>query len=684
MITHLPVRILVLSPGQEVYSQIRKSFEGLILSEIEQAKTSPKTEANSPSEENVSLPDKAIFAPVLAQKTSEAVDCVRFASAEGKPFVAVFLDLMPDSLSEGLAAVKELLAADDQVHAILCVEHPPGITPEQLASVGDVHRVLLLRKPLVAMEVLQLSRVLAVKSREPAAAAEAFPTDAQGRVSENDYQLLFEQSPTPKFIYDRDTLAFLAVNQAAVKHYGYSSEEFTKLTLRDILSPTDLSAFQTRLEHVPGQGGSAGIWTHRRSNGKTSEMAITALALEFRGRKAWISLALDVSERLSLEAQLRQSQKMESIGMLAGGVAHDFNNLLTVIQGHAGLAAAVGGIPPRVTDSLREITQAAKRAADLTRQLLTFSRKQTMQPQSVDLNEVITNVTKMLRRVLGEDITLESAFSEGLTPVKADIGMLEQVMLNMAVNSRDAMPKGGKLRISTFPMVVTEDEVARNSEARPGNYVVLGFEDTGCGISPENLPRIFEPFFTTKELDRGTGLGLATVYGIIKQHQGWIEVSSQVDNGTNFCIFLPASSHAEHVSPNAAGVSLPEIGGTETILVVEDEEPLLKLMKHILESYGYKVHGCMTGKEALNLWENHRQKIELLLTDMVLPDGMAGPDLAELLKLSKPSLKVIFTSGYDSGKFPVYSPALQGANFLQKPFHARKLAEKVHDCLAAK
>jgi len=502
------------------------------------------------------------------------------------------------------------------------------------------------------------------------------------RASENHYRLLFESSPIPIYVYDQETFRFLAVNEAAVLHYGYSREEFLSLTFRDIAVPDDLPAFLDSLARlVPGSGNS-GISRHRKKDGKLVETEITSHSLVFDGKKAWLSLATDVTERLSLEAQLRQSQKMESVGQLAGGIAHDFNNLLTVITGHAGILLAREQLSPQIAEPLKEISEAARRAAELTRQLLTFSRKQVLQPQFIDLNEAVSNIGKMLRRILGEDIALEVNFSPNLPCVKADLGMLEQVLLNLAVNSRDAMPRGGRLQLTTASVMVDAAEAQKNPEAAIGRFVCLAIADTGCGISPENLPRIFEPFFTTKELDRGTGLGLATVYGIVKQHRGWIQVTSQPQAGTTFKIFLPASHEKSGAVTMPAG-DARVIGGTETILVVEDEVPLLKLIHHILESHGYEVLGCGNGNTALELWEQHRAKIDLLFTDMILPDGMAGPELAQILQASKPSLKVIYTSGYDTGKL-TQAPALrEGFNFIQKPFHARKLAETVHDCLNA-
>jgi two-component system cell cycle sensor histidine kinase/response regulator CckA len=502
------------------------------------------------------------------------------------------------------------------------------------------------------------------------------------RASEARFRLLFENNPAPIYVYDRETLAILAVNDAALRHYGYSRQEFLNLTLRDLALPEEITTFLEKLAQIPGTPapGNSGVWRHRKKNGLLGEVEITSQSIMMVGRPAWLSLAQDVTERLSLEAQLRQSQKMESVGQLAGGIAHDFNNLLTVINGHSGLLLADTTLNPKAADRVREISEAARRAADLTRQLLAFSRKQELHPQVVDLNEVVNNVMKMLRRILGEDIALDWSFAPNLPPVKADLGMIEQVLLNLAVNSRDAMPRGGRLRIATSSLMIDAGYVHLNPEAAPGRAVCLTFADTGCGIAPEHLPRIFEPFFTTKGIERGTGLGLATVYGIIKQHQGWIKVNSRLNEGTTFEIFLPASTQRPGETP--LPTAPPQvIGGTETLLVVEDEAPLRKLIQHILESYGYKVLEAANGNAALEIWQDQRRKIDLLFCDLVLPDGMSGPELAQLLQRSKPGLKVIFTSGYDTERVSREFVLSQGARFIQKPFHARKLAEAVHDCL---
>ncbi|HEY3857498.1 MAG TPA: ATP-binding protein [Verrucomicrobiae bacterium] len=503
------------------------------------------------------------------------------------------------------------------------------------------------------------------------------------RNSERHYRLLFENNPTPVFVYGQETLRFIAVNEAAVLHYGYTREEFLSLTLMDISLPEEVEVFLRKMSALSPGAGNSGIWRHRKKDGKLIEMEMTSHSLLLGDRRAWLSLAMDVTQRLSLEAQLRQSQKMDSVGQLAGGIAHDFNNLLTVISGHSGILLAMKNLNPGVAEPVKEIFEAARRAAELTRQLLTFSRKQVAQLQVVDLNEVVTNVSKLLRRILGEDISLEVDLAPSPATIKADLGMIEQILMNLAVNSRDAMPKGGKLRLSTGFVTVTESQAHHNPEASAGRFVCVEFSDTGCGIAAEHLPRIFEPFFTTKEIERGTGLGLATVYGIVKQHQGWIEVASQLREGTTFRIFLPASNQRSGPLPVISNEQRI-VGGGETILVVEDEAPLLKLIQHILESHGYKVLGCSNGKSALEAWALLGKKIDLLLTDMILPDGMAGSELAQTLQASKPGLRVVYTSGYDTEKLGKDMNLKEGFNFVQKPFHARKLAETVYDCLNAR
>ena len=391
--------------------------------------------------------------------------------------------------------------------------------------------------------------------------------------------------------------------------------------------------------------------------------------------------AEDVTDRLNLEAQLRQAQKMDTVGQLAAGVAHDFNNLLTIIQGHAGLLGLATGLDPTHTESARQILVAAERASNLTRQLLLFSRKQILQTQLLNLNDVVANLGKMLRTLIGPQVELKRLTMDDLPAINADPGMMEQVLVNLAVNARDAMPRGGELVIKTFFVEVDEGYVQRHSEARPGNFVCLTVTDTGHGMDEATLARIFEPFFTTKEVGKGTGLGLATVYGILKQHQGWVEVESEVKRGTTFKVFLPVSTRAVNGSVLAQPGIAP--GGDETILLVEDETALREVVREILELKGYRVISAATGAQALKIWEDRKDDVDLLLTDMMMPEGVSGRELAERVLQDRPDIKVICSSGYS---LDVVSPDFaqkKGTEFLQKPYSPETLAKTVRECLNA-
>jgi two-component system, cell cycle sensor histidine kinase and response regulator CckA len=392
----------------------------------------------------------------------------------------------------------------------------------------------------------------------------------------------------------------------------------------------------------------------------------------------------DVTERLSLEAQLRQSQKMESVGQLAAGVAHDFNNMLTVIQGHSGMLMAKSAQKPELLDSAQAIYFAAERAANLTRQLLMFSRKNVMQPKRLDLREVVSRMSKMLQRLLGETISLEFRSTSEIPAVQADVGMVEQVIMNLAVNARDAMPKGGTLTISTTPIAVDEAYGQTHPEAHPGSFVCLQVADTGFGMNRETLARIFEPFFTTKEVGKGTGLGLATVYGIVKQHGGWIEVVSEPGKGAAFSVFWPACAGPAETKPKEDSFTAPVRGGKETILVVEDEPVLRDLAQIILQECGYSVLAASSGPEALEMWAKHHDAIDLVLTDMAMPLGISGVDLARRLLAAKPSLKLIFASGYSMDEVDSTFVRNGRASFLQKPYTHVTLAQAIRDCLDRK
>lgn len=394
--------------------------------------------------------------------------------------------------------------------------------------------------------------------------------------------------------------------------------------------------------------------------------------------------AADITERQSLELQLRQSQKLESVGKLAGGIAHDFNNLLTIIYGHASLLLQAKQGSPDVAGCAKRISIAAERATNLTRQLLMFSRKQPMQARNLDLRQVISGMVKMLQPILGEDISLQvEDRGPGLPLVHADQSMMEQVIMNLAINARDAMPAGGTLKIQTSTQCLAQDPSDDTLDRARGPVVQLTVSDTGCGIASENLPHIFEPFFTTKDAGQGTGLGLATVYGIIKQHNGWIQVNSEPGQSTTFRIFLP----------NAAGqpegpVSEPPMSevprGTEVILLVEDEVALRELIRDNLKFSGYRVLDAPSGVTALETWNQHKASIDLLLTDVIMPGGITGWELAERLKSEKPSLRVVLSSGYTKEIGGQDEALRKGFHFLPKPYRPATIARVIRDCLDGK
>jgi two-component system cell cycle sensor histidine kinase/response regulator CckA len=417
------------------------------------------------------------------------------------------------------------------------------------------------------------------------------------------------------------------------------------------------------------------------ANGNTLVVEESVSFVELPGQPLLqLSVFRDVTGERRLEEQLRQSQKMQAIGQLASGVAHDFNNILTIIQGHASLLLSAGGLSEPATRSAQQIVQASERAASLTRQLLTFSRRQVLQPRPVDLNEVVANLTRMLDRLLGEDIALEVVPAPGRAVVRADSAMMEQVLLNLAVNARDAMPRGGRLRIRLTRENIAPPPAPGKSARGVGPFVCLTVTDTGCGIAPEILPRIFEPFFTTKEVGKGTGLGLATVYGIVQQHGGWIEVESQLGRGSTFRIYLPEAD-GDTASDAGESPARETARGRETILVVEDEPAVRELVRDLLTQHGYRVLEAESGPRALEIWRQHKQEIALLLTDVVMPEAMNGRELAERLCAERPGLKVIFTSGYSADVLGREHLLERGIHYVQKPFHPQRLVQIVRDCL---
>lgn len=506
--------------------------------------------------------------------------------------------------------------------------------------------------------------------------------EAAMRDSEAQYRLLFEANPNPMWVYDRETLRFLAVNDAATRSYGFSRDEFQGMTIKDIRPAEEVPRLIASLASAGGNPGpTRSSWRHRTRDGANLDVEIVGSPLTFRERPAELVLAHDVTARKRLEEQFRHAQKMEAVGRLAGGVAHDFNNLLTAILGHSELLLGdMSPVDPRRED-LTEIVQAAERAAGLTRQLLAFSRQQVLEPQLLDLNAIVTQLSKMMHRLLGEDIDLSLALTPELGRIKADPGQIEQVLVNLAVNSRDAMPDGGKLTIETWEQEVDQDQAHAEQPIPPGRYVMMGITDNGAGMDEETRRRLFEPFFTTKEAGKGTGLGLSTVYGIVTQSGGYVWVYSEPGRGTTFKIYLPLAGESD--APTATITPAPEpvvTSGWETILLVEDEAAVRKLAAEVLERQGYHVIVAGRATEARAALEQLDGPLHLLITDIVMPD-LRGPDLAEIVRAARPECKVLYMSGYAPEAVVRHGAIQSGRTFIGKPFSPAVFVRKVRAVL---
>jgi PAS domain S-box-containing protein len=626
------------------------------------------------------------------------------------------------------------------------------------------------------------------------------------RESEERYRLLFESNPHPMWVYELETLRFLAVNEAAVQHYGYSCEEFLSMTIKDMRPPEDIPALMKNISHLSGGLNQAGIWRHQKKDGTLIDVEVTSHSLIFAGRSAEVVLVNDVTERKraeqelsqseeryrdlvenahdiiyshdlegnytsvnkageqitgytreealkmnlmqtvapeylegtremirkklagekvtayeleviakdghrvtlevntklvmqdgvavgvqgiarniterkQLEDQLRQSQKMEAVGRLAGGVAHDFNNLLTAIIGYSELSIRKLKAEDPLRHNIEEIKKAGERATNLTRQLLAFSRKQVLQPKVLDINTVVSDVEKMLHRLIGEDIDLRTLLAPELGSIKADPGQIEQVILNLVVNARDAMPHGGEMTIETENVYLDAEYAKHHIAVEPGPYVMLAVSDNGCGMDEEIRAQIFEPFFTTKEQGKGTGLGLSTVYGIIKQSKGSIWVYSEVEQGTTFKVYLPRVDEGVEKAVHSQE-SKPDGKGHETVLLVEDDEIVRGIARMSLELGGYKILTATSAHEALLICGQDKEPIHLMLTDVIMP-GMSGPVLAEQIRKLLPQLTVLYMSGYTQDAIVHHGVLREGVNFIEKPFTPGALARKVREVLDA-
>lgn len=533
----------------------------------------------------------------------------------------------------------------------------------------------------------ELDRKVEARTRDLSSANEGLRKEVESRakaeqalrLSEERFRLLIENAQDSLFVFDRSG-SFVDVNPQACRQLGYTREELMALSVTDIVVDLSAGEMQEMMGRVDSDGHLTREGAHRRKDGATFPVEVSLAAFDTTVGRRYQALGRDITSRQRLEEQLRQAQKMESVGRLAGGIAHDFNNLLSSIIGFSELTLM--SLPPDdpLGDNLNEIIDAGQRAAGLTRQLLVFSRKQVLEMKVVDLNAVIENSTRMLGRMIGEDVVIKINPGPSLPPINADVGQLEQVLMNLVVNARDAMPRGGELVIETACVDLDEAYASGHQDLAPGKYVMFSVTDSGSGIAPDVQERMFDPFFTTKEEGKGTGLGLATVYGIVRQHKGHIWVYSEPGRGATFKVHFPAVVEGDLEEGAPVRAETPR--GSETILVVDDDLSVRRLIARTIDSLGYRTLVAGSSQEALEYFEETGGKIDVMLTDVIMP-GMNGSRLAEIARSRNPEMKIMFMSGYP-GDHIVGNELEEGTTYLQKPIPLSVLATKIREVLDGK
>ena len=640
--------------------------------------------------------DTVSFQLDSAFQGQEALEKLQAATLERRPYSLAFVDVRMPPGWDGIETISRLWKVDPTLQVVICTAYSDYSWDEMRARLGQPDCLVVLKKPFDNVEVQQLAHAL-TRKWELARRAELQLQDLEQMVlqrtaelrktnedlskSEERFAKAFQTSPVGMAIQALPDQRFVDANKAMLQLTGLAHENLIGASAADLFlwkAPAVVDGWVDGL--LRNESPAGGETELLDVAGNVHQVLVSMSLVTFDSRSHVLMVVQDMTERVLLERQLRQAQRMEAIGQLAAGVAHDFNNILTVISGHAGLLKNQIQAGRAGTESADKIFKAVDRAAGLIRQLLLFSRKQVTQFRYIDINETISRSVAMISRLLGEHVRLEFVPQPQLAAIHGDAVMLEQIIMNLAVNARDAMPNGGQVVIQTDLVQVNRGATPLDPHERAGDFVRLSFRDTGSGMNTAVLNRLFEPFFTTKPVGKGAGLGLSTVFGIVRQHNGWIEVASKPDQGTTFELFFPASSKpAEHItSAFDTGMLL---GGRETVLVVEDEEALREMVGLVLTAQGYKVLCASSGVDALRLYEQAHHRIDLLLTDLVMPGGVMGGELAARLQAQNPDLKVVFTSGYSPGIAGKDLSLLDGRNFLPKPYAIGKLAQTVREAL---
>ena len=648
---------------------------------------------------------RASFEIDAASQGQEGLEKVERALREGRPYALAFVDVRMPPGWDGPETISRIWQVYPQLQIVICTAYSDYSWDDMVRTLGHSDNLVILKKPFDTIEVLQLAHALtskwrlaiqaqakleelecqvALRTQALENANQRLRTEATARqLSEERFAKAFSTNPVPMSIHSLGEERTVDANESFLKMIGRPGDEVVGRTFEELGLWADRSQCRALLDDLQHAAVRQRQTEFLVAHGGKRTVLLSAEQFHLGGEPHLLLISQDITEQLDLENRLRQSHKMQAVGQLASGVAHDFNNLLTVIQGHVSLLLHSAGAQCAPEESLKQTLLAAEQAVAFTCQLLVFSRQQVTQPRVIDMNRVLRRAVQLLGRLLGEEFVLQTQCADGLPCILADEGNLEQVILNLAINSRDAMKGGGRLLIKTSAVEVDAQRAARFPDAKPGPCVCLSVADTGCGMDALTLTRIFEPFFTTKEIGKGTGLGLATVYGIVRQHHGFVEVHSRVGRGTTFDVYFPATTQAASES-DQTGLTFntpSESGRGKTILLVEDQPLVRELARTILVGQDYAVIEAGDGVEALKRWAEIGGAVDLLLTDVVMPNGIDGRALGMRLLGERPQLKVIYTTGYSAELLGDDTLQREGVRFLSKPYQPRTLLRAVHGCL---
>jgi two-component system, cell cycle sensor histidine kinase and response regulator CckA len=676
-----PPRILIVDDNPSIHEDFRK-----ILGDKTAAQSHLENVESAIFGDRVTAGERDGFRIDSAYQGQEALELVKKSIQDGDPYVLAFVDVRMPPGWDGIETLENLWKVCPEIQAVVCTAYSDYSWDDMTNRFGQSDNLLILKKPFETVEVLQMAQALTnkwilgrqAKLRMDDLDRMVRQRTAELHASEERFSKAFQASPIPLAIIRCDNGLVIDSNESFTSLTGLPAEELRKksaadLHLWDAISNGQRVTASTRIREK--------TCSIRRNDGSSRQAVLSTEPFSLGAVECLLIIVEDITEQLKIEAQLRQAQKMEVIGRMAAGIAHEFNNLLTVIQGDVGLLQSAN---PNQLDRhalLDQIMQASQRAATFTRQLLAFSRKQVLQPRVLNLCEIVLRTRKMLSRLLGEKFEVKIHCESDSVSVRADEGGLEQILMNLALNARDAMPEGGNLEITAGLVTLDETIAVRNPEARAGRFACLRVTDHGSGMSPQILSRIFDPFFTTKDVGKGTGLGLSTIHGIVKQHDGWVEVTSELGKGSTFLVYLPFCDAAPAQATLLEKPAAPAEGKGEVILVVEDEVHVCELACIALRKRGYQVLQATNGPAAIEAWNQSPGAIDLLLTDMVMPNGMSGGELAKDLSGRNPKLKIIYTSGYSPEILKQDSLLTQGINFLPKPYDLPALLKAVRLCL---